>query len=204
MRKTITAQEYAALRPYEANMKTALASDWTRGLGRTGIQVMKEIRDAVVGRRIYVNASCPVCVIQLVREVGRLYFAYQEAVEKKPVVKLGVAGFENVVLHRGNAPAPEAPAAPETPETDAVEEVAAVQDESPAPYAEPTPVTETPVEEEAAPVEESPAPDADPVPVEEPAPAVEPETVEEAAPAEPEPEPEPAPEKPKKKTKKSA
>ena len=83
--RRLTQSEFEALKPYEAHMKTALTSDWTRGLGRNGIKIMSEIRDAATGRRNFVNASCPVCVLKLVREVARMYNAYRDYIAAHPV-----------------------------------------------------------------------------------------------------------------------
>ena len=83
--RRLTQSEFEALKPYEAHMKTALTSDWTRGLGRNGIKIMSEIRDAATGRRNFVNASCPVCVLKLVREVARMYNAYRDYLAEHPV-----------------------------------------------------------------------------------------------------------------------
>lgn len=82
MSKKLTGDQIAELKPYEENMRTAVKSDWTRGIGRHGIETMKRIRAEVTGNRAFVNTSCPVCVLSLVREVGRLYFAAVEAAEK--------------------------------------------------------------------------------------------------------------------------
>lgn len=82
-RRKLTAAELKQLAPYETNMQTAVESDWTRGIGRRGILLMKEIREAVTGRKQHVNGSCPSCVLNLVREVGRWYFADKAAKRKK-------------------------------------------------------------------------------------------------------------------------
>ena len=78
-RRRLTPEELASLAPFEKNMETAIASDWTRGIGSRGVMLMAAIRDDVSGRHQRVNGSCPSCVLSLVREVGRWYFADREA-----------------------------------------------------------------------------------------------------------------------------
>lgn len=78
-RRKLTGEELKQLAPFEANMKTAVESDWTRGIGRHGIATMKAIRDSVLGKPQHVNTGCPSCVLSLVREVGRWYFSDKDS-----------------------------------------------------------------------------------------------------------------------------
>ena len=82
-RKKLTSEQLDALRPYEKNMETAIKSDWTRGIGTAGLRTMARIRKEASGGTTFVNMSCPVCVLELVRQVGRWYFEDKDA----PVVK---------------------------------------------------------------------------------------------------------------------
>lgn len=70
----LTAAQMAALAPYEENMRTAVKSDYTRGLGANGARLMGRILSEVTGGPSYVNLSCPVCVLNTARRVGKLYF----------------------------------------------------------------------------------------------------------------------------------
>ena len=82
-RKKLTPAQLEELRPYEKNMFTAVHSDWSRGLGSRGIDTLAKVRDAVTGEKHFVNRSCPVCVLELVRTVGRWYFEDKAALEAK-------------------------------------------------------------------------------------------------------------------------
>ena len=73
-RKMLTAAQISRLAPYEKNMLTAVRSDWTRGLGSTGITVLAQVREEVTGQKEFVNRSCPFCLLELVRTVGWWYF----------------------------------------------------------------------------------------------------------------------------------
>lgn len=93
-RKKLTAAQIARLAPYEKNMYTAVYSDWTRGIGQNGITVLSQVREEVTGEKQFVNRSCPFCLLDLVRTVGRWYFedkpveADSEAVESEAPTKV--------------------------------------------------------------------------------------------------------------------
>ena len=110
-RRKLTAAELKQLAPYESNMLTAVDSDWTRGIGRRGILLMKEIREAVTGRKQHVNGSCPSCVLNLVREVGRWYFADKPKPRKKATKEAPVEPSEAPVESTASVPV-EAPVEP--------------------------------------------------------------------------------------------
>lgn len=83
-RKKLTPEQLALLAPYESNMRTAVRSDWTRGITSAGLSTMAAIREAVTGVRQSLNRSCPFCLLELVRTVGRWYFADKPAVAPSP------------------------------------------------------------------------------------------------------------------------
>ena len=74
----LTPAQMAAAAPYEANMATAVKSDWTRGLGRNGAKTLAQISKEVAGGSDYIDITCPGCVLNLVRRVGRWYFDTKE------------------------------------------------------------------------------------------------------------------------------
>ena len=84
---TLTPAQMAALAPYERNMKTAVESDWTRGLGSTGAKVLGRILREVAGGPSHVDLSCPDCVLRLCRRVGRWYFDTQEKEREKAALR---------------------------------------------------------------------------------------------------------------------
>lgn len=77
----LTAKQRAALKPYEKNMRTAVKSDWTRGVSTTAVRLMESVRNEVTGKVEHVG-PCPNCILNLVRTVGKWYFADIEALEK--------------------------------------------------------------------------------------------------------------------------
>lgn len=99
-RKRLTPAQLVSLEPYEKNMQTAVFSDWTRGIGQTGITVLAQVRDEVTGQKMFVNRSCPFCLLDLVRTVGRWYFedkaaaAAREAAEIESYTKMSASPAE--------------------------------------------------------------------------------------------------------------
>lgn len=73
-RRRLTREEVALLKPYEENMRTALDSDWTRGLGGDGVRAMKAVLESMTGKKHFVVQGCAGCVLRLARTVGRWYF----------------------------------------------------------------------------------------------------------------------------------
>lgn len=86
-RKRLTAAQLARLAPYEKNMYTAVYSDWTRGIGQNGITVLSQVREEVTGEKQFVNRSCPFCLLDLVRTVGRWYFEDKAALAANDTVE---------------------------------------------------------------------------------------------------------------------
>ncbi len=85
MEKIFTEKQMKELSVWEPNMRTAVRSNWARGIGSTAARRMNEIYNAATGAKGTVNASCAGCMLNLLRDVGRLYFAQKEA--RKPAGK---------------------------------------------------------------------------------------------------------------------
>ena len=85
-RKKLTAAQVDSLRPYEKGMYTAVNSDWVRGVGEAGLRLMAGIHKEIAGGGTFINLSCPVCVLNLVRAVGKWYFEDKDdpATEEAP------------------------------------------------------------------------------------------------------------------------
>ena len=86
---TLTPAQMEALTPYEKNMLCAVKSDYTRGLGKTGLTACAEVYKTVTGREYFLNLSCNFWCTDLVRRVGRWYFATKEAGNSASPVEAG-------------------------------------------------------------------------------------------------------------------
>lgn len=88
----LTDEQYRALEPYEQNMRTALHQGYARNPGSRAIDMMQGIYNAVAKVKIRPNKGCNTCILNLLKDCGRLYFADKmerenrkvEVSEKKP------------------------------------------------------------------------------------------------------------------------
>ena len=78
----MTDDQFAALTPYEHHFETALKANYSRYPGVPAIDTMFRIFRELTGSRIYLNRSCSACVLNLVKNVGKLYFAEKERREQ--------------------------------------------------------------------------------------------------------------------------
>lgn len=68
-------EEMRALKPYERNMETAMRAGWASYPGSAALDMMHAIVARETGSRARLNKSCSACVLNLMKEAGRLYFA---------------------------------------------------------------------------------------------------------------------------------
>lgn len=71
----MTDEQFNALTPFENNFTTAIKVNYTRYPGRAAIDTMFNIYRELTNSRININRSCGTCVLHLVQNVGKLYFA---------------------------------------------------------------------------------------------------------------------------------
>ena len=71
----MTDEQFNALAPFEANYKTAIEVNYTRYPGRAAIDTMFNIYRELTNSRININRACGTCILHLVQNVGKLYFA---------------------------------------------------------------------------------------------------------------------------------
>lgn len=70
-----TNEQFTALAPYEDNFRTAVEGDWTRRVPLAGQQIIRSTYEAATKTRIPLNAGCSLCLINLLKRAGRLWFA---------------------------------------------------------------------------------------------------------------------------------
>ena len=83
----LTEEELKSLEPYEQNMRTALRSNYTRNPGRRALEKMNDIYSRVMGVRHRVNAGCNTCILNLLKDCGRIYFADKSETEARTSVE---------------------------------------------------------------------------------------------------------------------
>lgn len=70
----LTKEQMKALEPYEKYMRTAVRADWASNPGMQGIDTLRRVWEDVTGTRRNMSVSCGVCILNLLKDVGRLYF----------------------------------------------------------------------------------------------------------------------------------
>lgn len=84
----MTDEQFNALAPFEDRFKTAIEGAWCRYPGLAALQTMASVYTAVTGQGVRINSGCSRCVLHIVQDAGRVYFAEKarrEAEEaKKP------------------------------------------------------------------------------------------------------------------------
>lgn len=92
----MTDEQFAALAPYEQNFETALKVNYSRYPGMAAIDMMFRIYRDLTKSRININRSCSVCVLNLVKNVGKLYFAEKERREQLAIAEACHSTLENL------------------------------------------------------------------------------------------------------------
>jgi hypothetical protein len=120
MNKTLTPDQVAALAPYEEKMATAIRAGYATYPGVQALDLMRQIWAAHTGNTYPYSPSCSTCIMNLLRDIGTLYF---EATGKDP---RELAPSKTVKISAAPSPRPaEASAAPKPSKTPAKSKKAA-------------------------------------------------------------------------------
>ena len=71
----MTDEQFAALAQFEDRFTTATKANWCRYPGLTALQTMVSVYNSVTGQGIRINSGCSRCVLHVVQDAGRVYFA---------------------------------------------------------------------------------------------------------------------------------
>ena len=71
----MTDEQFAALAQYEDRFTTAINAKWCRYPGLAALQTMASVLGDVTGRAVRINSGCSRCVLHVVQDAGRVYFA---------------------------------------------------------------------------------------------------------------------------------
>ena len=72
---TMTDEQFQALAQYEDRFKTAIDGGWCRYPGLAALQTMASVYTSVTGQGVRINSGCSRCVLHVVQDAGRVYFA---------------------------------------------------------------------------------------------------------------------------------
>ena len=71
----MTDEQFQALAQYEDRFTTAINAKWCRYPGLAALQTMVSVYNSVTGQTFRLNSGCSRCVLHVVQDTGRLYFA---------------------------------------------------------------------------------------------------------------------------------
>ena len=136
MKKKFTEKQMAFLATQERDMRTAVESNWSRYPGQANIEQMRKILEELTGQTREIRLSCSSCILNLVRDMGILYFAQK----KEQEADLAAAAAKAAEEAASAAAAGEAPEGAPEPAAPTVEpaEVPADNAQPAEPTAEPT------------------------------------------------------------------
>lgn len=79
MKSNLTNEQIEALAPYEVMFRTAVNASWCSYPGQAGIDKMLSIWNSITGSPYPYQRGCGNCLLNLVRDMGNLYFAAKAA-----------------------------------------------------------------------------------------------------------------------------
>lgn len=85
-------EQMESLAPYERHFKTAIEAGWSRHPGSSALDLMNDIYTQVTGIRQRLNRGCSSCIMNLIKDVGAIYFAdLKERAYKEETAELAEA-----------------------------------------------------------------------------------------------------------------
>lgn len=79
----MTKEQYEILKQYENHLSTAKYADYARNLTLAGLAQMDEVYKAIFGKESGLKSGCGKCRLRGLKDLARVYFAYQEQQAKK-------------------------------------------------------------------------------------------------------------------------
>ena len=76
----LNAEQAHALEPFERHFHQATEAAWCSYPGQAGINLMLDIWNTIAGSQYPYKPGCPNCLLNLVRDLGTLYFAQKDSV----------------------------------------------------------------------------------------------------------------------------
>lgn len=99
-----TEQQRAILAQYEEYFGTAVRSDWARNPGPRALEEINDILYAGKTAKPRVNNGCQQCILGILRDAGRLYFADLAEIEKNAQISTQTDKDDKSTAPTENAP----------------------------------------------------------------------------------------------------
>ena len=78
--RQLTADQIRALAPYERNFEQATKAAYCSYPGQAAIETMCDIWQSITGTKYPYQPGCAHCLLNLVRDLGTIYFAQKDSV----------------------------------------------------------------------------------------------------------------------------
>ena len=75
-------EQHNKLIKYESIFKTAIESNYYRSMDS---RFASDFIDMCHELHVYIKPSCPACVLNALKAIGKLYFEYKEPIEENPI-----------------------------------------------------------------------------------------------------------------------
>ena len=80
-------EQHNKLIKYESIFKTAIESNYYRSMDS---KFAADFIDMCHELNVYIKPSCPACVLNALKTMGKLYFDYKEPVEENPILDVKI------------------------------------------------------------------------------------------------------------------
>ena len=84
----LTKEQFDALAPYEKHFDSAVNHRWTRFPGGAALDLIHDTLKQVTGLNLPLNKCCSHCILELMREMGKIFLADREERNKRLVSKI--------------------------------------------------------------------------------------------------------------------
>ena len=91
-----TPEQFAELSQWERNFTTAVEGNWTPRLSIPSQKRIRAIYEAATKTRIAFNIGCGHCVLNLLKQAGKLYFADKKEIEAQKVEEKPVESVQKL------------------------------------------------------------------------------------------------------------
>lgn len=69
-------EQYEKLKRYEKWFKSSIEQGYADPLATLHKQIMIDVYREVLGKKVNINMTCPACMLDLYKKLGKLYFEY--------------------------------------------------------------------------------------------------------------------------------
>lgn len=85
--RQLNKDDYEKIKGYEHKFNTSIKSRYYTGLTSEDIKIIGNVYKETLGKNV--NSGCGDCVLNMLRQVGRMYFKFKKDMEKEKTKKRG-------------------------------------------------------------------------------------------------------------------